>query len=110
MMNVRKTETSSTVYWQRQIRQMRGENQLLAPADKDAEPLPLDLNQLLLMPFVMMAQRIQGRMTRELDMFSGICTGQARAFDDVYLGRVQRFQDTVSGKHEEIRSEFQSKL
>ena len=110
MMNMKKTETYSTISWQQQVRQTGEGNHPIVPAENyRAEPVPLDLNQLFLMPLAMMAQRMQGRMMRELDTFSGICNGQARAFDDAYIGQAQRFQEMVSGWCEGIMSEFKGK-
>ena len=110
MMSLRKIATPSTISWQQHARQTGEGNHQLVLAESEAEPPSLDLNQLLRIPFEFMFARLQAGICRELDTFADICTSHARAFDEVYLGHARRFQGTVSGKYEEIMSEFQSKL
>ena len=49
-----------------------------------------------------MLKRLQEMMLAEFGAFSGMCIGEARAFDEAYQAQVRRFQDAVSAKLEEV--------
>ena len=95
MMNAAKG-TSLTGYWLRQANgqeyDQTGRQRLawhLVEAGLD------DPQQLTLVPFEIMRIQLRAIILREWEIACGICASHAKEVDDVYLGHVEKFRDTV---------------
>ena len=110
-MNSEKTTSCSIRFPHQHVSQTGEENHPLAlTGSYRSKPLPLELAQLQQILFESVIQHMRGLVSREYETFSSTCIGYAQKIDGVYLAQVQRFQDMVSSRYEEIMCEYDNKL